>query len=138
MTKPQIEIALGIVVEDDNVLVIERQQREIGRSGKPIIWAFPGGKLEHLETPQQAAVREVEEETGYQVQAQQIITAENHPQYPVFVHYVGCKLLGRAAVGELPPTIVNTDWTPAACINELFTWPINEKVQGYIQAQVQC
>ena len=60
-------IALGIVVDDRNVLVIERQQREIGRSGKPIVWAFPGGKIEEEETPEQAAVREIEEETGFLV-----------------------------------------------------------------------
>lgn len=37
------EIALGIVIEHDLALIIERQQREIGKSGTPIIWAFPGG-----------------------------------------------------------------------------------------------
>lgn len=40
------EIALGIIVENDQVLIIERKQREMGKSGNPIVWAFPGGKLE--------------------------------------------------------------------------------------------
>ena len=96
MSHGETQIALGIVVNENKVLVIERQQREVGRNGQPIVWAFPGGKIEAGETPQEAAVREVEEETGYEVEAVDSICAEPHSQYPVLAHYIGCKLLGKA------------------------------------------
>lgn len=125
------EIALGIVIEHDLALIIERQQREIGKSGTPIIWAFPGGKLDAGETPEQAAVREVLEETGHKVKAEtEIITAE-HPEYPVLIHYIGCSLIEKATV-RTPQEIVAVKWEPVQNLPNVFTWPINNRVLGYL------
>ncbi len=54
--------AAGImfVTKDGKVLVLRRVEDD-GRPGK---WAFPGGKLEDGETPEQTAVREADEEIG--------------------------------------------------------------------------
>lgn len=136
MTNSQTQIALGIVIEGNDALVIERRQREIGRNGKPIVWAFPGGKLEAGETPEEAAIREVEEETGYIIESNGTITSENHPQYPVYVHYIGCKLLAKTELESLPDSIVEVDWVPTISLGKLFNWRINEKVQDYIQAHI--
>ena len=57
----RIRAARAIVVADGAGLLIER--RRAGRH----YWVFPGGKLEPGETPQEALVREVEEETGLRV-----------------------------------------------------------------------
>lgn len=135
MPNSEIEIALGVVVSDRKVLVVERQQREIGRNGMPITWAFPGGKLESGETPQEAASREVEEETGCIVLAAEIIAAEVHPEYPVFVHYVGCRLLAKALSHPLPPAITGVEWAPADSLEEIFTGSINAQVSEYIRIQ---
>ncbi len=51
-----VRAAGGIVVEDDRVLLIHRPKYDD--------WSFPKGKLEHGESWEQAALREVEEETG--------------------------------------------------------------------------
>lgn len=52
--------AVGVVVvRDDEILLIRR--------GKPPYvgeWSIPGGKIEHGETAQEAAIRELAEETG--------------------------------------------------------------------------
>lgn len=56
--------------------------RRAGESGTEVLlihrrspseWRLPKGKLEHGETPQQAAVREVREETGIQGEVQQFL-----------------------------------------------------------------
>jgi ADP-ribose pyrophosphatase YjhB (NUDIX family) len=50
----------GVVLRDGTVLLIRTHNLK-GRT----IWAFPKGKLDAGETAQQAAVREVAEETGW-------------------------------------------------------------------------
>ena len=50
----------GVVIRDTEVLLV----RTSDVKGRPI-WSFPKGRLDHGETPAQAAVREVEEETGW-------------------------------------------------------------------------
>ena len=48
---------------DNSVLAIELEDP----TTKKRFWSFPGGAIEHLESPEEAAVRETLEETGYQV-----------------------------------------------------------------------
>ncbi len=49
----------GVVVDKDKVLVIKTKNLK-----NEVIYTFPKGHIEEGETPQQAAIREVEEETG--------------------------------------------------------------------------
>ena len=52
-----------ICLHDQQLLMIELEDP----STKKRMWSLPGGKIEALESPEQAATRETEEETGYQV-----------------------------------------------------------------------
>lgn len=63
-----VEAAGGVVEKDDQILLIHRM-------GK---WDFPKGKLEKRETPEQAAVREVEEECRIKVLLGEKICATYH------------------------------------------------------------
>ncbi|GAA2500186.1 hypothetical protein GCM10010276_47810 [Streptomyces longisporus] len=54
--------AYALCVRDDQLLL----SRGIDGRGRPE-WTLPGGGVEHGEDPYDAAVREVEEETGYHV-----------------------------------------------------------------------
>ncbi|MGN6489352.1 MAG: 8-oxo-dGTP diphosphatase MutT [Devosia sp.] len=53
-------VAVALVDADRRVLIAQRPE------GKPLagLWEFPGGKLEAGETPEQALIRELEEELG--------------------------------------------------------------------------
>jgi ADP-ribose pyrophosphatase YjhB (NUDIX family) len=70
--------------ERDEVLLVRRA--DDGR------WAMPGGWVDPGETPEQAVVREVAEETGLQVSAPRLVHTEQRPQS---VHYTfRCRLDG--------------------------------------------
>lgn len=62
--KPSPTVCAGAVIRDgDGRLLLVRR----GRPPSAGLWSVPGGRLEAGETPQQAAVREVREETGLDV-----------------------------------------------------------------------
>ena len=50
----------GVAIQDGRVLLLENERGE---------WELPGGKLELGEDPQECVVREITEETGWQVTA---------------------------------------------------------------------
>ena len=55
---------VGAVVHDERArLLLVRRGTEPGRG----LWSVPGGRVEAGETPRQAVVREVEEETGLRI-----------------------------------------------------------------------
>ena len=93
-------VAVGVVVlREDEVLLVRRgQEPSKGR------WGVPGGAVELGETVRQAAVREVQEETGVEIQAGEVITVldaitpgeDRHPRF----HYVLVELLARYVGGQ--------------------------------------
>ncbi|TAM87123.1 MAG: NUDIX domain-containing protein [Candidimonas sp.] len=72
MTLPHkpIPAAIAVVVRDRQVLLVRRgHQPDMGK------WGFPGGKIEFGETVQDAAVRELFEETGLRAEPGRAFTA---------------------------------------------------------------
>jgi 8-oxo-dGTP diphosphatase len=57
--------ACALVDPDRRVLIA---QRPVGKMF-PLLWEFPGGKLEDGETPEQALIRELHEELGISTQS---------------------------------------------------------------------
>jgi len=55
-------IAQAIIIKNQSVLMV-KQYVERG----DIVWNFPGGSIEQNESPEQACIREVKEETGYDI-----------------------------------------------------------------------
>lgn len=64
-----VAAVLGIIVHQSQVLLVQRSNPPDAG-----FWGFPGGKVELGETLQQAAEREVKEETGLDVIAQSLDT----------------------------------------------------------------
>lgn len=64
--KPVLLVAACVLVDaQGRVLITKRPE------GKPLagLWEFPGGKVERHETPEQALIRELDEELGVRVSA---------------------------------------------------------------------
>lgn len=58
------ECAIGVIERDGKVLLMKRAEDQ-SSGGR---WNFPGGKIEENESPREAALREVREETGLDVE----------------------------------------------------------------------
>jgi ADP-ribose pyrophosphatase YjhB (NUDIX family) len=69
-SRPRVVRCVGGVVRDDagRLLLVQR-----GHDPHRGLWSLPGGRIEAGESPEQAVVREVHEETGLAVAAQQVV-----------------------------------------------------------------
>jgi 8-oxo-dGTP diphosphatase len=93
-------VGIGAVVfHNDAVLLIKRKNPPYQNE-----WCIPGGKIQPGETLQQAAEREIQEETGVQIQAGapiyafDIIDRDNHNKPTL--HYVVIDLLAEYISGN--------------------------------------
>ena len=101
-----VEVAVGVLVKPEgHFLLTSRPQ------GKPYAgyWEFPGGKLEHNETVEQALRRELQEELGIEIASVHPWKIEmvDYPHALVRLHF--CKVF---------------EWTGALQMREaqLFSW----------------
>ncbi len=76
--KPCVEVAALYMEYNDQILLLHRQDHK-AQGNK---WGIPGGKVEENETPLQAIMREMQEETGIDISNQPIETLK-----PVYIEY---------------------------------------------------
>ncbi len=89
--KKYVRVAVGIVIRDGDVLICRRKDDAILGG----YWEFPGGKLEPNESPEQAAVRELDEELDIHTQPIRSLTVLKH-EYDhahVELHPILCQIL---------------------------------------------
>jgi 8-oxo-dGTP diphosphatase len=67
--------AQGILIQNNHILMVKQYVKR-----GDIVWTFPGGGIEAGETPEQACIRELREETGFTVKVLKsiAITQENY------------------------------------------------------------
>ena len=70
----------GLVIKDKRILLVKRGPGSFIEIGK---WALPGGYLELDETCEQAIIREVKEETGYECEVIKLFRLNDNPKRPV-------------------------------------------------------
>jgi len=76
----------AVIIKDNKILMV-RQYVERG----DIVWNFPGGGIEEGESPEYSCVREVKEETGYDVEVRRLL-CEEEDKYTYIVEIVDGKL----------------------------------------------
>ena len=121
-------VAAAVFIEDGKVFCAQR--KDSGETAK--LWEFPGGKIEEGETPEEALVREIQEELLVTIRVEDFITTV-HYEYKTFsitMHAYYCVIL------EGKPTLtehLDSRWLSANELNSVH-WapadvPIVEKVK---------
>lgn len=99
---PQIRVAACYLAIDGKLLLLQRASNKL----EPGRWGVPGGKLEKGETPEQAAARELSEETGISLER------------PSQVQYVGVLYIRKPTVDYVYHLLrVQVDQMPDVCLS---------------------
>ena len=98
---PQVAVG-AIVIKDEKILLVKRN-----KAPHKDLWAIPGGSVELGETLQEAAERELSEETGLTIKAGKPVYTfdliERNGFGDVRFHYVIVDLFANYVSGELHP-----------------------------------
>lgn len=86
-----IRVVAALVERDGRYLITQRRETAV----LPMLWDFPGGRVETGETDEAALAREVAERLGARVDVGQLISFVNHPyeKYAVDLYLYECRLL---------------------------------------------
>jgi 8-oxo-dGTP diphosphatase len=86
-----IRVVAALLERNGRYLITQRREAAV----LPLLWDFPGGRVETGETDSEALAREVQERLGVRVQVGQLISFVNHPyeKYAVDMYLYDCKLL---------------------------------------------
>lgn len=84
-----IRVVAAIIVENDKIFATQRGYGEF-KGG----WEFPGGKIEEGETPQQALVREIQEELDAEIEVGELVerVEYDYPQFHLSMDCFLCKI----------------------------------------------
>ena len=113
-----IEVVAAIIIDKEKVFATQRGYGEF-KDG----WEFPGGKMEQGETPQQALMREIQEELDTEIEVGELLdTVEyDYPNFHLTMHCFLCTIKSgdlvlkehEAARWLTRETIDSVDWLPA-------------------------
>ena len=112
------EVVAAVITKDGKYFATQRGYGDFAGG-----WEFPGGKMEHGETPQDALVREIKEELDADITVGELIdTVEyDYPTFHLTMHCFLCELVSdhvvlrehEAAKWLDPDELDSVDWLPA-------------------------
>ena len=125
-----VTVAAGAVIVEDGSLLLVQRANEPG-AGR---WAVPGGRVEPGETLAEAAIREVQEETGLEVAIRDIAWVGDSigPGDPPSWHFAIVDFWASRTGGSLVAggDAKRAEWVP---LEEVTSWPIVETMVALMQ-----
>jgi len=116
-----IRVVAAVIDRDGRYLITQRRPAAV----LPLLWEFPGGKVEASETDAAALKREVRHRLGVEIDAGQLISFVSHPyeRYVVDLYLYECRITS----GELAPLAVNAfKWVTSAEFDQYPFTPADE------------
>ena len=94
---PKVDVR-GVVFQDGKILLV--QERSDG------LWTLPGGWADVGDTPADAVVREIQEESGYEVRPTKLLALldRNRQNHPPHVNHIYKVFIRCEIIGGLPTT----------------------------------
>jgi mutator protein MutT len=90
--KPTVDI---IVIDGERVVLVKREKEPF--KGQ---WVFPGGFVEYGETVEDAALRELLEETGIEAEIQAILGVYSKPERDPRAHHISVVFIADYIIGN--------------------------------------
>jgi 8-oxo-dGTP diphosphatase len=122
-------IAAAVSVDHGRVFLVRRRVAEGALS-----WQFPAGQVEQGESPEQAAVREADEEVCLTVVASHTLGERTHPNTGRHMVYVACDVVSGSASLSDDDELDAVEWCDRERLSEYVPYPFFEPVQEYIDA----
>jgi ADP-ribose pyrophosphatase len=130
------QIAVGAIVIRDNKVLLVKRKRPPGKG----LWAIPGGRVELGETLQEAAEREVKEETGVTVRAGNPVYTfdliEQDDAGRIRYHYVIVDLMADYVGGKPSPSddACEARWVTSKELQDL---PVSQTTQEVLRKKAR-
>ncbi len=88
-----IRVVAAVIERDGRYLITQRRPSAV----LPLLWEFPGGKVEAGETDGAALQREVAHRLGVEIEVRQLISFVSHPyeKYVVDLYLYECAITGH-------------------------------------------
>ena len=116
-----IRVVAAVIERDGRYLITQRRPAAV----LPLLWEFPGGRVEDSETDAAALKREVRHRLAVDIEAGQMISFVSHPyeRYVVDLYLYECNIVA----GELDALAVNAfKWVTSAEFDQYAFTPADE------------
>ena len=138
----KVGAGVGVIMLKDGKILLglrhtdpEKADSELHGEGT---WTMPGGKIEYGETLDEAAKREVLEETGIILRSAAVICVNTDKND--YAHFITVGLIGESFVGEPrvlePDEITEWRWFPLDALPERLFGPSRNMLDCYLAKRV--
>ncbi|HEY2902338.1 MAG TPA: (deoxy)nucleoside triphosphate pyrophosphohydrolase [Polyangia bacterium] len=113
------KLVVAALIRDGGRVLVSRRRAD---QAMPLLWEFPGGKVEPGESPAAALIREVREELGCSVRVDRIHEVVFHPyaEFDLLMLVYACTITGGVPA---PVEVAEVAWIEAARLPTLDLLP---------------